>query len=259
MGEYLNSGKQVAFRELDGKAPFVHIADAADNEKAHFLATAANAFDDFDYMAEADKTCSIVYNPQYVNRDNFVKTLSLIVELCGVLNLSKKLLFRGRTPADVGLVEPRLHESLAVEFDQNNPMPGEVDILHGLVGAITEAGEMAEVLLNRIEGGTFDRVNVLEEAGDEMWYIVRMLRGLGTDLPTLFRSNIDKLHGRHGEAFDVFRDANRDLAAERARLETAPIEPGPLVAAMEAPASPIGARKAPGQEPPGVAEAIAKG
>jgi hypothetical protein len=27
------------------------------------------------------------------------------------------------------------------------------------------------------------------------------------------------LHGRHGSSFDVFRDANRDLERERARLE----------------------------------------
>ena len=175
----------------------------------------------FDYMAEADKTCSIVYNPQYVDRDDFVNVLKSIAGFCEDLNLCKKLLFRGKTPADLSLTMPALHASLAVEFDPNNPGIGEVDLLHGIVGAITEAGELAEVLIHRIESGSFDRVNVLEEGGDVSWYLVRILRGLGVDMDMMHRTNIDKLHGRHGEAFDVFRDANRDLASERKSLEVA--------------------------------------
>lgn len=175
----------------------------------------------FDYMAEADKTCSIVYNPQFVDRDDFVNVLTSIAGFCEDLNMYKKLLFRGKTPEDLEFPRPLLANSLAVEFDPNNPMPGEVDLLHGIVGAITEAGELAEVLLHRIETNSFDRVNVLEEGGDISWYLVRILRGLGIDMETMHKANIDKLHGRHGEAFDVFRDANRNLATERAKLEEA--------------------------------------
>jgi hypothetical protein len=43
MGRYHNNGKQVLFQQNEGE-PNIHIADAGDNDKAHFLATAANWF-----------------------------------------------------------------------------------------------------------------------------------------------------------------------------------------------------------------------
>lgn len=226
---YSNFGKQVLHVEGDTQT---HIAEASDGEKAHFLATAANAYSDFDYMAEADKTCSIVFNPQNVEQASFVRTLALISELCDQLNVAKKLLFRGKSCEEVGRAQPALADSLAVEFDRANPFPGEIDILHGIVGVITEAGEMADLLLNRLKTGEFDRVNALEECGDVQWYIVRQLRGMGATLELMQRSNIDKLHGRHGEAFDVFRDANRDLSAERKRLEA---DAAPLLESITSP------------------------
>ena len=178
-------------------------------------------------MAEADKTCSVLFNPQNVDRDAFVALLERMIEDGKHLNIVKKLLFRGKTPAEVGTSEPKLHDSLAVEFDARNPMPGEIDMLHGLIGVITEAAEMAEVLLDRVVHGQFDEVNINEEAGDVTWYLARQLRGISAKrgvevtFEAMQRANIDKLHGRHGEAFDVFRDANRDLKTERAKLEAA--------------------------------------
>lgn len=196
------------------------IGEGADAEKASFLATAANAYSDFDYMSEADKTCSIVFAPQYVDRDDLVSMLEEAASVADRLNRVKKLLFRGKTRDDFGLHALALHASLAVEFDPNNTASPDVDVLHGIVGVITEAGEMAEVLLHRIRTGEFDRVNAFEEVGDVSWYLARQLRGMNADFDMSNRANIDKLHGRHGAAFDVFRDANRDLAAERQRLET---------------------------------------
>lgn len=173
----------------------------------------------FDYMAACDKTCSIVFRPDFVDKSELVNLLTSFASIAEALNLRKKLFFRGKTPDDVGLYHPPLHASLAVEFDANNPVGGEIDILHGAIGVITEAGEVAELLLRRLATGSFDAVNVLEESGDVRWYIVRMLRGIGTTDEICEHVNIEKLQGRHGEAFDVFRDANRDIDTERKRLE----------------------------------------
>ncbi len=231
---YKTAGKQVIFEHRETKAR-THIADAADGEKAHFLAAMANGPQDeaggpakpYNYMAEADKTCSVIFNPQNVDRDAFVRVLNDIILSGKELNVAKKLLFRGKTCEELEQQQPTKAESLAVEFDPINPMPGEVDMLHGLVGVITEAAEMAEVLLDRVLHGQFDEVNINEEAGDVSWYLARQLRGISAKrgvevtFETMFRANIDKLHGRHGHAFDVFRDANRDLKAERVKLEAA--------------------------------------
>jgi hypothetical protein len=176
----------------------------------------------FDYMAEADKTCSIVWNPGYVNAADMAELLATVITAAEDMNRLKKLFFRGKAPSDVGLKLPTIEDSLdglSLVVDNDD-----INIIHGIVGIITEAGEMAELLRDYlVQGKPFDRVHVLEEAGDVYWYLARALRGIGANLELMGTANIDKLHGRHGTSFDVFRDANRDLIAERAKLETAAI------------------------------------
>lgn len=220
-------GKQVLFVHRDTKVP-THIADAGDPEKADFLAKMANGpqgedggpLIPFDYMSAADKTCSVIFNSQNVPMDDFKRTLHNIIGYAEDMNVYKKLLFRGKLPADLHLEAPLRANSLAVVFDPQHVGEDELNILHGIVGVITEAGEMAEVLLGRLNNDKFDKVNVAEESGDVLWYLARQLRGLNTNFDAIGEMNIDKLHGRHGDGFDVFRDANRNLDAERQRLET---------------------------------------
>lgn len=215
-------GNAHADHYLRGMANGLILADHIVNEREDEIEyIEPGVVHEFDYMAEADKTCSVVFNPQNISSDDFVLVLTDIATACETLNKFKKLLVRGKTPEDVGFPMPKLHESLAVEFDPVNCSSFDIDLLHGIVGVVTEAGEMAEVLLHRIKTGEFDRVNAIEEVGDVSWYLARQLRGMNSDFETSNRMNIDKLHGRHGSSFDVFRDANRDLAAERAKLESA--------------------------------------
>lgn len=179
----------------------------------------------FDYMAEADKTCSVIFKPEQIDKIDFIQTLGSIAGFCNDLNLYKKLLVRGKTNRELSLPQPGLAESIAVEFDPNNMEPGDIDILHGLVGAITEAGEMAELLMTWLHTGTIDLTNAIEECGDVMWYLARQYRGIEAasgkrvDFEVVGKVNINKLHNRHGEKFDANRDANRDLEKEREQLE----------------------------------------
>ena len=238
---YISSGKEILFEHRDTKAR-THIADAGDAEKAHFLATMANApkgedGGPFDYMAEADKTCSIVFNPQFVSRTEVLNILSNVIGFAEDMNMLKKLFFRGRTPQDLNMPMPSDDDSMGPLL--KGCTDDEVNIIHGIVGVITEAGEMAELLKAFFEGTPFDRVHLLEEGGDVEWYQVRILRGIHASLYQRDFTNINKLHGRHGSAFDVFRDANRDLGAERKQLE-ADAAPVPLfeeAAAIPSPAA----------------------
>lgn len=178
----------------------------------------------FDYMAECDKTCSTVFRPENVEVLDMRHVLMGVVGFCEDLNLIKKLLFRGKTREELNFPpaeKPTVGELIEGLQAVNAWSPADIDILHGAVGVITEAGEVAEYLLTFLAGNGFDRVNVMEEAGDVSWYVVRSLRGIGLTLDQSNRANIDKLRGRHGEAFDVFRDANRDLNAEHSKLEDA--------------------------------------
>lgn len=172
--------------------------------------------DGFDYQAEADKTCSIAWGEDKVIREDFLKNLRTFAETAAILNIYKKLLFRGKTPEELRMPTP----------DDDNALTGvippeAIDLVHGIVGIATESGEAAEILIAMIEGNAPDRVNAVEEMGDLRWYINRVLRWADVTDEECERANIAKLHGR-GFAFGFNQDAdsNRDLANERAILES---------------------------------------
>lgn len=178
----------------------------------------------FDYMLECDKTCSTVFRPEQVEVMDMRHVLMGVKGFAEDLNLIKKLLFRGKTREELNFPaaeKPTVGDLIEALSREGKWSPADIDILHGAVGVITEAGEVAEYLLTFLEGKPFDKVNVLEESGDLGWYIVRSLRGIGVSRDVCDTTNIDKLRGRHGEAFDVFRDANRDLQREHGKLEDA--------------------------------------
>lgn len=184
----------------------------------------------FDYMAECDKTCSTVFKPEQVEVEDMKHVLTAVAGFAEDMNLIKKLLFRGKTREELNFtpaVKPTVGDLIEQLMKDGKWSPADIDVLHGAVGIITEAGEIAEYLLAFLAGQPFDKVNVMEETGDISWYAVRSLRGIGLTLEQSNRANIDKLHGRHGEAFDVFRDANRNLDREHAKLEDAFKEAAP--------------------------------
>lgn len=175
----------------------------------------------FDYMAEADKTCSTMFRASNVDKTQFVSTLTDMMAAAETLNLMKKLLFRGKSPRDLDMPWPAYEAS--IDFKMNWPN-GAIDLIHGLVGVLTEAGEMAELLIKWVETGELDPVNVVEECGDVSWYMVRQLRGISdmigkpVTIDDMHRVNIDKLHNRHGDAYNMLRDHNRTLEVEHAKM-----------------------------------------
>ncbi len=171
----------------------------------------------FNYAREAEKTNSIIFTPEHIGLDDFIMTLRSVIVTAERMNLFKKLFFRGKTPKDIGMVAPEYQRSVGPLFEKLSN--DDINVIHGIIGVITEAGEMAELMMAFMHGHPFDRVNALEESGDVEWYQHRILAGIGATADLRDRTNIDKLHGRHGSAFDVFRDANRDLSAERGKLE----------------------------------------
>jgi NTP pyrophosphatase (non-canonical NTP hydrolase) len=91
----------------------------------------------------------------------------------------------------------------------------EIDTLHALLGVITEAGELAEGYVT-----TGDKVNLMEEAGDLLWYIALLCKGLGVNMSSVGERNIQKLSARYKDkVFTTEQALNRDLVAERAILE----------------------------------------
>ena len=94
------------------------------------------------------------------------------------------------------------------------------DNLHMVLGMQTESAELADVFKKKLAyGKEIDWVNIKEEIGDQMWYIVNMCNINGWDLRDILETNIKKLEKRYPDNFSKDKAINRDLKAERRVLE----------------------------------------
>lgn len=87
---------------------------------------------------------------------------------------------------------------------------------HGVDGLVTEAAEMMDAIKKaKFYGKQLDRVNVMEEMGDCMWYMAVLCDELGVTFEELWERNIAKLRVRYPEGFSERKSEARDLEAER--------------------------------------------
>lgn len=93
-------------------------------------------------------------------------------------------------------------------------------LIHYLLGMISEIGEVCDSLHGVFNNGKeLDKVNLLEELGDQKWYMAIVCNVLGTDLEQVGIANIRKLAARHGDKFSNQDVSKRDLSTEREILE----------------------------------------
>lgn len=98
--------------------------------------------------------------------------------------------------------------------------PETARLLHGAIGLCTEAGELQDAIKRHVYyGKPLNRVNLLEELGDVLWYVALVGNFLGVSLEIVAERNIEKLRSRYPEKFDEHHAINRDLAAEQKILE----------------------------------------
>lgn len=95
-----------------------------------------------------------------------------------------------------------------------------MDNLHMSLGMQTEAAEISDVFKKHIAyGKDMDWVNVKEELGDLMFYVVNICNINGWDLRDIMKTNIEKLKSRFPDKFTTDKALNRDLETERKILE----------------------------------------
>ncbi len=93
-------------------------------------------------------------------------------------------------------------------------------IIHGILGCVTESGELSDQLKRHLYyGQALDDVNIKEELGDLSWYMSLLLDAIGSSWEEIWKMNIDKLRKRYPNKFTVHDAANRDLDTERETLE----------------------------------------
>jgi len=93
-------------------------------------------------------------------------------------------------------------------------------LLHAAMGMVTESAEALDALKKTlVYGKPIDYINLLEEAGDEKWYLALLLRTLKKTDREAGDLNIKKLLVRYPENFSGEKALNRDLSAERSVFE----------------------------------------
>jgi NTP pyrophosphatase (non-canonical NTP hydrolase) len=223
--KYQNNGKQVLHVELEagGVATETHIADAANEETAHFLATVANEHNpSIQYMADAAVTLSPSWYGDKVAEQLFRKRLNDAIDAANKLDQVKKTLFYGR---DNNLIADGQKDVIGLPAAIDGFYADPRNIVHAIIGMFTEAGELLEALRESLNGNGLDPVNLREEVGDLFWYVAILFNEMNKEgaqhytFEDAMRVNIAKLKKRFPASFEADYANNRDLAGEREVLE----------------------------------------
>ena len=103
-----------------------------------------------------------------------------------------------------------------------SPQTHAMHILHAAMGLASEAGEILDnVKAHLFYDKPLDEVNLVEEAGDILWFLSLLLQQQGLTIEDAVAGNRAKLAKRYGEDFDPTKALNRDKPAELKALAQA--------------------------------------
>jgi hypothetical protein len=163
-----------------------------------------------EYLRESARTASGQFHTELVDPAEMDFMLHAVISAGAWADRLKRALFYGKVPDGKSRWST---SSLKLR-------PEMADLVHATLGCVTESAEMAEHIRDVLAGAKpLDQVNLVEEIGDQLWYIAMGLRRLGSDFGAAFASNIAKLRKRFPDKFTEDAAVNRDLAGERAVLE----------------------------------------
>lgn len=92
--------------------------------------------------------------------------------------------------------------------------------VHMIFGMLTEVGELADAFKKYMAyGREIDWINVQEELGDLMWYVVNFCSINGFNLEKIFDATVEKLKVRYPEDYTDYKALNRNIDDERKSLE----------------------------------------
>lgn len=169
---------------------------------------------------------------QNLSKQGVLALLGVIVAASAAIDTAKRAIFYGK-PLDKEKIYTELAILSVKSIDLSNLIEdGETSaqgdehhtpnlrLLHAALGIFGEAGELAEALVKQMHTGELDMVNVSEELGDVDWYKQIGHDETGVSEVDVRAKIIAKLMKRYPDKFDSEAAVNRDLAAERAVLET---------------------------------------
>jgi NTP pyrophosphatase (non-canonical NTP hydrolase) len=172
------------------------------------------------FIKNAMRTCSPNFYGERVARHEFNEAFNNAIDAANQLDKVKKSLFYGRD----NNLDPRDGQKdvcdLPARINENDPAMA-IDLLHGIIGKFTEAGELLEALKRVFNGFQLDTVNIEEEIGDGFWYDAIILNRTGGSFDEIQARIIEKLRTRFPDAYSDYNANERDLDKERVVLEGA--------------------------------------
>lgn len=96
-----------------------------------------------------------------------------------------------------------------------------IRLMHGAIGLTTESGELLDQTKKHLfYGKPLDKVNIIEECGDVLWYLCLILDSQGSNLEQAMNTLIPKLEARYAKKrFSPQEAVTRNLETERAIME----------------------------------------
>lgn len=83
-------------------------------------------------------------------------------------------------------------------------------IINGYMGLNGEASECIDLLKKHMfQGHSLNKLKLMEECGDALWYVQELANGLGYTLEEVALYNLDKLKSRYPEGFTPERSIHR--------------------------------------------------
>ena len=180
---------------------------------------------EFDYMKEAARTASGGnFHGEMIEGADFSAVCNRAISTLNELDGIKKTLFYGRNVGFHVRNDAPTVSSLPAWLSGGTgsaiSKQQAIEIVHGVIGIATEAGELLDMLMDAVnENGAIDVVNIREEIGDVFWYAALLLNAVGSDFEEAQRRNIEKLRHRFPNKFTEEAANVRDLEGERKILE----------------------------------------
>ena len=166
-----------------------------------------------DYLQTSARTVpptGSAFHSDLVPLDTLIDTLEGALTAAAGINDLKRALFYGKDNDDLRFTREVLIPDMA-----NRPYPKlDPNLVHALVGIITEANELGEVLLKYLKTGEIDPAKLKDESGDEMWYLALLFRTLGTTFEEVGALNDAKLLKRFPIGFTQEAAVNRNESNE---------------------------------------------
>jgi len=184
---------------------------------------------EFNYEELASRTKSDKFFHHKVSRKEVLEALLAFSSIGARLDVQKKAMFYGKGNDECAQGEKTVLTLVDQIFNTAADLgttQQAIDILHSIYGKMTEAAELADLLLATMHGANFDVVNFAEEIGDGQWYDAIGVRAVGSTIRAEQERNILKLRKRFPDKFTEAEAINRDHAAERVVLEAQQSLPG---------------------------------